>query len=40
MKLFPSYSLNSNRNIEYIEQSEKNELIEVYISPKFTGIEL
>lgn len=32
--------LNSDRNIEYIEQSEKNELIEVHISPRFTGIEL
>ncbi|AKB67854.1 hypothetical protein FQU78_07090 [Methanosarcina mazei] len=32
--------LNSNRNIEYIEQSKKNELIEVHISPKFTGLEL
>lgn len=31
--------LNSDRNIEYIEQSE-NELIEIHISPRFTGVEL
>ena len=32
--------LNSDRDIEYIEQSEKKELIEVNISPKLKGVEL
>ncbi|MGB9929005.1 MAG: hypothetical protein ACPK85_11470 [Methanosarcina sp.] len=32
--------LNPDRNLEYIEQSEKKELIEVNISPKFKGVEL
>ncbi|AKB78444.1 hypothetical protein MSHOH_1961 [Methanosarcina horonobensis HB-1 = JCM 15518] len=32
--------LNSDRGLEYIEQSNKNELIEVNISPKFKGVEL